>query len=314
MKGYDLIVIGSGTAAQVAATRVREEGRSVAVIDHRPFGGTCALHGCDPKKVLVGGAEAVDFAGRMQGRGVTGTSRIDWRELIAFKGSFTDQVPAKREQSLVERGIDAYHGMARFAGRQKISVDGRVLEGNHILIASGARPVPLGFPDAKYLTTSDTFMELERLPGHIVMVGGGYIAAEFSHIAARAGAKVTVLQRPERMLPQFDPDLVAWLMEKLAAMGVDVRTGHTVTAVEQTGDGYRAYAEAPIGETSIDADLVVHAACRILVSWTWPLAESPLPTAALPSMTSCKANRDVRGSGARRPFLRAACSTSAATG
>ena len=72
METYDLIVIGTGTAAQVAAGRVRKAGRSVAVIDHRPFGGTCALRGCDPKKMLVSGAEAVDFARRMHGRGVTG--------------------------------------------------------------------------------------------------------------------------------------------------------------------------------------------------------------------------------------------------
>jgi glutathione reductase (NADPH) len=78
----------------------------------------------------------------------------------------------------------------------------------YIVIAGGARPVPLAFPDAEHAITSDAFMELEDLPKRIVMVGGGYIAAEFSHIAARAGAKVTVLQRAERMLTRFDPELV----------------------------------------------------------------------------------------------------------
>ena len=76
------------------------------------------------------------------------------------------------------------------------------------MIAGGARPVPLAFPGAEHAITSDAFMELEDLPKRIVMVGGGYIAAEFSHIAARAGAKVTVLQRAERMLTRFDPELV----------------------------------------------------------------------------------------------------------
>ncbi len=94
----------------------------------------------------------------------------------------------------------------------------------HILIASGARPVPLGFPGAEHVITSDAFMELEHLPERIVMVGGGYIAAEFSHIAARAGRKVIVLQRAERMLPKFDADLVSWLMEKFREIGIDVRT------------------------------------------------------------------------------------------
>src|SRR5712691_5031689 len=263
MDAYDLIVIGTGTAAQAASGRVRKAGRSVGVIDHRPFGGTCALRGCNPKKMLVSGAEAIDVAHRMQGRGVDGEVRIDWKDLIAFKRSFTDPVPGKREQSFTERGIDAFHGAARFTGPDTVTVDGRALKARHILIASGARPAPLGFPGAKYLITSDAFMELERLPERIVMVGGGYIAAEFSHIAARAGARVTVLQRGERMLPQFDSDLVAWLIEKFQEIGIDVRTRNSVNAVEQFGKEYRVHAQTPEGEMVVQGDLVVHAAGRV---------------------------------------------------
>src|SRR5258707_1268984 len=146
MDSYDLIVIGTGTAAQVAAGRVRKAGQSGAGIDHRPFGGTCALRGCDPKKMLVSGAEAIDIARRMRRRGVTGELRIDWKELIAFKRSFTDPVPREREESFAEQGIDAFHGMARFTSPNTIAVDGRSLRGGHILISSGARPVPLRFP------------------------------------------------------------------------------------------------------------------------------------------------------------------------
>src|SRR5712671_4336424 len=116
MDPYDLIVIGTGTAAQVAAGHVRKAGRSVAVIDHRPFGGTCALRGCDPKKMLVSGAEAIDLARRMQRRGVAGDVRINWKDLIAFKRTFTDPVPANQERRYLERGIDAYRGTARFTG------------------------------------------------------------------------------------------------------------------------------------------------------------------------------------------------------
>src|ERR1700730_7404188 len=102
MDSYDLIVIGTGTAAQVTAGRVRRAGRSVVMIDHCPFGGTCALRGCDPKKMLVSGAEAADCARRMHQRGVTGELRINWKELIAFKRTFTDPVPKKREESFAK--------------------------------------------------------------------------------------------------------------------------------------------------------------------------------------------------------------------
>ena len=261
-KRYDLVVIGSGTAAQVASARVRAAGWSVAVIDHLPFGGTCALRGCDPKKMLVSGAEAIDMARRMRGRGVTGDLEISWPDLIAFKRSFTDPVPAKQEHRLTERGIDALRGIARFTGTTKIDVAGQNLEARHVLIATGARPVPLAFPGAEHLITSDQFLELRALPPRIVMVGGGYIAAEFSHIAARAGAKVTVLQRADRMLTQFDPDLVGWLMEKFAEIGVDVRTGATVEAVERTGRGFTVRARVGSQEIAAQTDLVVHAAGR----------------------------------------------------
>jgi glutathione reductase (NADPH) len=262
MDEFDLIVIGAGTAAQVAAGRVRKAGRSVAVIDHRPFGGTCALRGCDPKKMLVSGAEAVDFARRMRGHGVAGELRVDWKELIAFKRTFTDPIPKKLEETLVRQGINPFHGKASFTGPDTVAVNGHSLQGRHILIASGARPAALGFPGAEHLTPSDAFMELEHLPARIVMVGGGYIAAEFSHIAARAGTKVIVLQRGQRMLPHFDPDLVGWLMQKFGEIGVVVNAQSTVTAVEHSGDGYRVRTQTSKGEDTVDADLVVHAAGR----------------------------------------------------
>lgn len=233
-KIYGLVVIGSGTAAQVVSLRVRAAGWSVAIIDHLPFGGTCALRGCDPKKMLISGAEALDMARRMRGRGVTGEVGISWPDLIAFKRTFTDPVPQKQEQRYAERGIEAFYGRARFTGRDTIEVNGQTFQARHVLIATGARPVPLKFPGAEHVITSDQFLELDELPGRIAMVGGGYIAAEFSHIAARAGARVTVLQRAERILTRFEPELVGWLTEKFSEIGVEMHTGTAVEAIDRT--------------------------------------------------------------------------------
>src|SRR5882672_3268380 len=125
---------------------------------------------------------------RMRGRGVAGDVRIDWPELIAFKRTFTDPIPQKREHDYAERGIDTFHGHARFTDRNTMGVDGTALEGRHFLIAAGAEPIKLGIPGAEYLVTHEDFLAVESLPPRIVLVGGGYIAAEFAHIAARAGA------------------------------------------------------------------------------------------------------------------------------
>ncbi|HVY58488.1 MAG TPA: NAD(P)/FAD-dependent oxidoreductase [Xanthobacteraceae bacterium] len=263
MDTFDLVIIGTGVAAQTAAGRVRESGRSVAVVDHRPFGGTCALRGCDPKKVLVGAAETVDLVRRMRGHGVGGDVRLDWRELIAFKRGFTDPVPEDRARRFADQGIAALHGRARFVGRDAIEVNGHTLRGRAILIASGARPASLSFPGAELLATSEDFMTLAQMPERIVMVGGGYIAAEFSHVAARAGSRVTVLQQGERMLAHFDPDLVAFLMRGFREAGIDVRTRSVVSAVERDGKEYRVRTRAPEGHSEVVADLVVHTAGRV---------------------------------------------------
>lgn len=259
---YDLVVIGSGTAAQVAAMKVRAAGWSVAVIDHRPFGGTCALRGCDPKKMLVGGVEATDHVRRMQGKGVAGRATIDWPALIAFKRSFTDPVPTHQQQRYREKGIATYQGRARFTGPHALVVGDDTLELDNVLIAAGAEPVALAIPGEKYLATSEDFLALSTLPRRIVLVGGGYIAAEFSHIAARAGAQVTVLQRGPRLLTGFDADVVGWLMPAFRAIGVEVRLDTTVDAIEKTDAGYRVLSTSHGQSITTDADLVVHAAGR----------------------------------------------------
>src|SRR5437879_12135046 len=116
MDAFDLVVIGTGTAAQVASARVRKAGRSVAIIDRLPFGGTCALRGCDPKKMLLAGAEVLDFANRMHGNGIAGDLKADWPALLRFKRTFTDPIPGKRDARFQELGIDAFHGEANFNG------------------------------------------------------------------------------------------------------------------------------------------------------------------------------------------------------
>lgn len=261
-KHYDLVIIGTGTAAMVAAMRVRAAGWSVAVIDFRPFGGTCALRGCDPKKMLVSGAETINLARHMQGNGVSSALRINWPDLIAFKRSFTDPIPKKREQTYAEKGIAAFHGKARFTGSNTLRVEHETLEARHFLIAAGAEPIKLGIPGEEHLATHEDFLNLQRLPRRIVLVGGGYIAAEFSHIAARAKAEVTVLQRADRMLPHFEPELVGWLMESFNALAIDVRTKTVAEAVEKTKSGFLVHASADGRAATFEADLVVHAAGR----------------------------------------------------
>ncbi|MHB1092958.1 dihydrolipoyl dehydrogenase family protein [Thiobacillus sp.] len=260
---YDLIVIGSGTAANVAAFNCRKAGWSVAVIDHRPFGGTCALRGCDPKKILLAATEVVDSFARMRAIGtVHGDVHIDWAALQRHKRSFTDPVPEKREHAYARQGIDAYHGRARFSGPNTIVVGDATLIARHIVIAAGAEPVQLPIEGAGHLALSDDFLELESLPRRIVLVGGGYIGFEFAHIAARAGAQVTVLNRSAHPLAGFDPDLVGLLLERTRALGVDVRLDHEVKAVRKRGDAFEVEAQCADDRVTMTADLVINSGGR----------------------------------------------------
>ncbi len=262
-KQYDLAVIGAGTAAMVASMRVRAAGWTVAVVDSRPFGGTCALRGCDPKKMLRAGASTVAKARHMSGNGVECEGRIDWPRLMAFKRSFTDPVPARHDARYREKGIDPYRGKARFIGPNAIEVEGIGAVGaRHVLLASGAEPVELGIPGEEFLIDNEAFLSLEQLPPRIVMVGGGYIAAEFSHIASLAGAKVTILQHGDRILKNFEPELVTWLMESFRSLGIEVRTSTKVQGIEKTATGYRVHASAGNEHFAVEADAVIHAAGR----------------------------------------------------
>jgi len=238
---FDLVVIGTGAAGSAVAYRCRRAGWTVAIIDSRPFGGTCALRGCDPKKVLVGGAEAIDWTRRLSDRGIRADGvALDWPALVRFKRSIIERVPADRTKGFAEAGIEAFHGRARFVGPTSVQVGDAILEGRHVHIAAGARPADLPVPGCEQLVTSEQFLELDELPRRIVFVGGGYISFEFAHVAVRAGAHVTILHRGSRPLGLFDPDLVDLLVARTRSLGVDVQLETEVTAVEKAEGGLNA--------------------------------------------------------------------------
>jgi glutathione reductase (NADPH) len=263
-KRLDLVVLGTGAAASTVASACREAGWEVAIIDSLPFGGTCALRGCDPKKVLVGAAEVLDWARRMQGKGFQGDSvRLDWRELMRFKRTFTDPVPKSREQTFAQAGITAFHGRAHFIERTSIEVNQQVLASRYVVIATGAKPRKLNIPGEQYITTSDQFLNLDSLPQRILFIGGGYISLEFAHVSLRADRNVTVLHRGKRLLEGFDADLVQQLFEKTLHLGANIQLQSEVKAIEKSDQGLQIHAHVAGAEKTFEADLVVHGAGRV---------------------------------------------------
>ncbi len=258
----DLIVIGTGTGGSGPAYRCRRAGWRVAVVDELPYGGTCALRGCDPKKVLVGAAELADWHRRMQGRGVSGDAHISWPELMQFKRTFTDPVPADREKAFQDAGIATYHGPARFVSPERLSVGDQVLEARHFVVAAGAKPRHLGIPGEEDLLTSTAFLELDPLPPRIAFLGAGYISFEFAHLSRRAGAQATIIGRG-KPLQHFEQDLVTRLVEHTRSLGIAVQGDTEVTAIEKRVDGDCVRVHSQGRMETLEADAVVHGGGRV---------------------------------------------------
>jgi glutathione reductase (NADPH) len=257
---FDVVVLGVGMAGLSAAHRLAAAGKRVAVVDSRPYGGTCALRGCDPKKVLVGAAELVDWQRRMHGHGVSGELRIDWKELMAFKRTFTESTPANLERGLENAGVETLHGRTAFRAENRLEVDGAMIESERFLIATGAKPRELEIPGAELAVTSADFLELEELPRQVLFIGGGYVSFEFAHIAARAGAEVTILDRNERPLRAFDPDMVSELVTASEELGIELRFETEVTEIAAEGSERVVHTG---GGDAFRVDLVVHGAGRV---------------------------------------------------
>jgi glutathione reductase (NADPH) len=214
--------------------------------------------------VLVGISELVDWSHRMEGKGVSGPAlSINWPDLIRFKRTFTDPVPEQNEHSFAEASITTRHGRAHFVDRTSVEVGGDTLVGRYVVIAGGARHATLGIPGEDQLTTSTQFLELDSLPRRIAFVGGGYIAFEFAHIAARAAAQVQIVHRGSRPLPRFDRDLVATLVEATKELGVEVRLQMEVVAIARQADRLLIHARTGAQEQTFEADMAVHAAGRV---------------------------------------------------
>jgi len=260
----DLVVVGTGVTSAVAS-RCREAGWTVAVVDSRPFGGTCALRGCVPKKVLVGAAEAVHHARDMATIGVPAASlTIDWPALMRFKRSLIDPTPQRTEQAWAKIGVEQFHGRARFVDSTTLAVADDRLIGRRVLIAAGSMPAPLKFPGADRLTTSEEFLNLDQMPARIVFVGGGYISFEFAHVAARAGADVTILHRGRRPLEGFDPDLVGLLVRRTRELGIRVELETEVLGIESDAGGGLVVRGLQHGtERRFEASMAVHGAGRV---------------------------------------------------
>jgi glutathione reductase (NADPH) len=195
------------------------------------------LRGCVPKKVLVAAAQLLHQISLAPAHHIeVGSVRLDWGKLIARERGFVAGVSESFEKHLAMRGIDLLRGPARFIGPNRVAVNGTVLEAKKIVIATGSKPRTLSIPGADSLVTSEDILTMAELPESLVFIGGGVVALEFSHVFARAGCKVTILEAAERLLPAMDDEAVSVVHAESERIGIEIVTGVSVERIEMQGN------------------------------------------------------------------------------
>jgi glutathione reductase (NADPH) len=263
-RSFDVVILGGGNAGMGVTVATREAGHTVAMIEPDLLGGTCPNRGCVPKKVLVAAAHALDEIDRAKTHHITvGQPSLDWAALIDREKAMVAGIPGSLGELMNRRGVEVIRGRGRFAGPNAVAVDGEILEAKYIVIATGSKPRRLPFPGAELMVTSDDVLSDRTLPASVAFVGGGVIALEFSHVYARAGSRVTILEMLPRLLTTMDADAVAQLHSATERIGVAIHTGVKIQQIERAGDHLRVIYQEAGSEHAIEVDRVVNGAGRI---------------------------------------------------
>lgn len=249
-------------AGMTIANKCASKGLSVGITDELPYGGTCALRGCDPKKVIIGATEVRDFAKRLKGKGIDTIPNINWKDIMAFKQTFVDEMPRKIEKGYKKNGIDTFHSSATFRNENTLSVGNETIQADKVVIASGSKPKVLDFEGGQLAKTSTDFLNLKELPQSLLFIGGGYIAFEFAHIAARSGAEVTIVHRGKRPLENFDKDIVKHLVDVTRNLGIKIVLETEVSKIESKDGHYITTGISNGNETTYKAAAVFNSAGR----------------------------------------------------
>ncbi len=270
-KHYDAVIIGSGQAAKPLALALAQAGRRTALVERAHVGGTCINEGCTPTKTMVASARVAYLARRAADYGVqTGPVTVDLGRVRERKRAIVDSFRGSNERQIAAGGVELIEGEARFTGPHALAVrlntgGERALGADTIVINTGGRPARPDLPGLDGLPTLDstTIMELDQLPEHLLVLGGGYIGLEFGQMFRRFGSRVTVVQRGPRLLAREDPEIADALAEILRGEGLDLLLDTApVEAARGGGGGISLRVRGPQGEQTLGGSHLLLAAGR----------------------------------------------------
>ncbi len=252
---YDAIIIGSGQAGNPLWDSLTDRGWTVALIEQAHLGGTCINTGCTPTKTLVASAQVAYYARNAARWGVrTEAVGVDLPRIVARKDAIVRQFRGGKERLAESRErLHLYRGHARFLAPTRVAVGERVLESERIFINTGTRPtIPRidGLDQVHYLTNA-SLLELDQLPDHLLVLGGGYIGLEFGQIFHRFGSRVTIVHKDGQILNREDADVSAALQEALEAEGIRFMLNARTTRVLGRDGQITLTLDVPHGSESI---------------------------------------------------------------
>jgi pyruvate/2-oxoglutarate dehydrogenase complex dihydrolipoamide dehydrogenase (E3) component len=255
-QNFDAIVIGAGQAGPPLTGRLTASGLTVAMIERGKFGGTCVNTGCMPTKTLVASAYAAHLARRGSDYGVMldGPVRIDMHRVSRRAATISANASHGVESWLHNMsGCTVFQGAARFEGPREVRVGTELLSAPRIFINVGGRAVVPDMPGVReisYLTNS-SIIELERVPEHLVVIGGSYIGLEFAQMYCRFGAKVTVVEKAPRLIAREDADVSEAVQDFLEKEGVKIRTSAECITFAKGDPGVRVGVDCVRGDPEI---------------------------------------------------------------
>jgi glutathione reductase (NADPH) len=257
---YDLFVIGAGSGGVRAARMSATFGAKVAIAEDRYYGGTCVNVGCVPKKLFVYASHfAEEFETARSFGWTTDNARFDWHKLLTNKNREIERLNGVYKHILEGAGVEIMDGHATIVDEHTIGINGEKITAERILIATGGWPSVPDFPGKEHVITSNEAFFLNHLPERIVVVGGGYIAVEFTGIFHGLGMDTTLVYRGPLFMRGFDRDLREVLADEMRKKGIKLLFDTNIERIEKKGHQYIAH---PTNHQSLITDLIMYATGR----------------------------------------------------
>jgi len=261
-KSYDAVVIGAGPGGYVAAIRLAQLGKKVALVEKEALGGVCMNWGCIPSKALIAAANLVEDLRGAASRGITGELAVDVARLRGFKNEVVKKLVSGIGLLEKGNGVEVLKGTASFVAPDAIEVKGQEgtdrVEARSFIVATGGRPIEIpGFPFGGDIWSAKEAVDLPEVPGRLVVIGGGVIGLELGTVYAKLGSQVTVVEALPQILTGVDPEAVRVVQKGLRQRGVKVLVNAKARALGKKPGGLVLVAEVDGKEEPIECDKIL---------------------------------------------------------